>query len=117
MNVPIDKDVYPEIIFPEGVPYEIWLKYKKIYIAWARLNQLPDGFVRISHIETRPEYRKQGWASKIVRIIQEKNVKIETNVYSLSQPSAKMLLKLDFKIIKPMFKSEDYILSWEKTPI
>ncbi len=114
INVPIDSEIIPEIYFPTGDPFRLALRYKNIYISWAHLEQLPDLNVFINHIETLPDYQRQGWASKIVGMLQAKNDKIETNVYSISQDSAKMLLKSGFEYKKPLFKNEPAKMVWNK---
>jgi len=125
MNVPIDGYKY-DLWQPEGEIFIVGIaKDSKKFLSWTICEYLPEpdpaatienrvNKVKMWNIHCRDAHRRQGLASKVIKMLQESHNAIETNAEILTGPGAQLCLKNGFKHIKSLHKNTEDIYLWTK---
>jgi len=95
-------------------------KHHTIPAAWVLVHFKDDAECKnafIFHIQVRENYRRKGYATALVKLLQQKHQRIETDymLEILDSPSTQLLLKNGFKIVQSYSKKNPVgKLVWEK---
>ena len=87
----------------------------KKYISWAVCeHHKEENAVMIWHIQTLKEYRRKGFAKKLLTVLKSNHDLLETNFETTGDDGYLCLIKEDFKEIKNILDKEKKVLQWKK---
>lgn len=89
----------------------------KRYISWAVCEHHHEcNGLAIWHIQTLKEYRRKGYAHKLILVLKCKHDILETNYETTNDDGYLFLTKEEFKIVPNIFKNDKNrkVLQWKK---
>lgn len=104
-----------------GEPFLAAIRHpeKPINISWAFLEAIYNKdvtvieSVKLWDIHTHPEYRKQGYATKLLSLLKRTHDYIETNYTNLKTPGDRLCIKNGFVRRANGYKNQEKVLFWQ----